>query len=243
MKYLVRSGADLFAKNANGKTPREEVELVTSTKGIQSSGGCGESELDPDYYKALSFLSEQEEKIEDLRDSKKEIEYDSIHSNDISSDESESVNSEDEDAENEDVIRFLAGSTSSINGNKKSPKDRTNCSNSSASYLEVKKIFQNLGLSPTKFLENSPAKHSKEIDQLTKLKQRNEKNDDSHHKNEWRDVPISKIRLTYGMETEHGNVKDKLVSPSKSSLNKPLKSTSRDLYNVQFNTKEKKYYR
>jgi hypothetical protein len=63
VKYLVRSGADLFAKNANGKTPREEVELVTSTKGLQSSGGCGESELDPDYYKALSFLSE----IEDLR--------------------------------------------------------------------------------------------------------------------------------------------------------------------------------
>jgi hypothetical protein len=103
----------------------------------------------------------------------------------------------------------------------------------------VKKIFQNLGLSPTKFIENSPAKHSKEIDQLTKLKQRNEKNDDSHQKNEWRDVPISKIRLTYGMESEHGNVKDKLVSPSKSSLSKPLKSTSRDLCNVQFNTKEK----
>ena len=67
MKYLVRSGADLSVKNDNGKTPREEVELVTSLKGIQSSGGCGESELDPDYYKTLSFLSEQEEKIEESR--------------------------------------------------------------------------------------------------------------------------------------------------------------------------------
>ena len=64
---MVRSGANLFAKNAIGKTPREEVELVTSLKGIQSSGGCGESELDPDYYKTLSFLSEQEEKVRELQ--------------------------------------------------------------------------------------------------------------------------------------------------------------------------------
>ena len=63
----MRSGANLFAKNAIGKTPREEVELVTSLKGIQSSGGCGESELDPDYYKTLSFLSEQEEKVRELQ--------------------------------------------------------------------------------------------------------------------------------------------------------------------------------
>ena len=63
----MRSGANLFAKNANGKTPREEVELVTSLKGIQSSGGCGEPELDPDYYKTLSFLSEQEEKFGELQ--------------------------------------------------------------------------------------------------------------------------------------------------------------------------------
>ena len=166
------------------------------------------------------------------------IEYDSIHSNDTSSDESESVNTEDEEAENEDVIRFLAGSTSSINGNKKSPKDHSNCSNSSASYLEVKKIFQNLGLSPTKFLENSPVKHSKEVDQFNKLKQRNEQNEDSHQKTGWRDTPISKIRLTYGMEIEHGNVKDKVVSPSKSLVTKSLKSTSRNLCTVQSNTKE-----
>ena len=63
----MRRGADLLAKNANGKTPREEVELVYSVKGIQSSGGCGESELDPDYYKTLTFLSEQEDKIEDSK--------------------------------------------------------------------------------------------------------------------------------------------------------------------------------
>ena len=63
MKYLVKSGASLLEKNANNKTPREEVELVTSLKGAQSSGS-GESDLDPDYYKTLSFLLEQEEKIE-----------------------------------------------------------------------------------------------------------------------------------------------------------------------------------
>ena len=63
----MRSGAKLLEKNANGKTPREEVELVYSLKGIQSSGGCGESELDPDYYKTLTFLTEQEERIEDSK--------------------------------------------------------------------------------------------------------------------------------------------------------------------------------
>ena len=60
---MVRSGAGLFVKNASGKTPREEVELVTSIKGAQSSGS-GLSDLDPDYYKTLTYLLEQEEKIE-----------------------------------------------------------------------------------------------------------------------------------------------------------------------------------
>ena len=62
----MRNGADLFVKNANGKTPREEVELVTTVKGT-NTGGCGESDLDPDYYKTLSFLSEREERIEELK--------------------------------------------------------------------------------------------------------------------------------------------------------------------------------
>ena len=59
----MKSGASLQAKNSNNKTPREEVEIVTSLKGAQSSGS-GESDLDPDYYKTLSFLLNQEEKIE-----------------------------------------------------------------------------------------------------------------------------------------------------------------------------------
>ena len=59
----MKSGASLLAKNSNNKTPREEVEIVTSLKGAQSSGS-GESDLDPDYYKTLSFLLNQEEKIE-----------------------------------------------------------------------------------------------------------------------------------------------------------------------------------
>ena len=59
----MKSGASLQAKNTNNKTPREEVELVTSLKGAQTSGS-GESDLDPDYYKTLSFLLEQEEKFE-----------------------------------------------------------------------------------------------------------------------------------------------------------------------------------
>ena len=59
----MKSGASLLAKNSNNKTPREEVEIVTSLKGAQSSGS-GESDLDPDYYKTLSFLLNQEEKVE-----------------------------------------------------------------------------------------------------------------------------------------------------------------------------------
>ena len=59
----MKSGASLQAKNTNNKTPREEVELVTSLKGTQTSGSS-EPDLDPDYYKTLSFLLEQEEKFE-----------------------------------------------------------------------------------------------------------------------------------------------------------------------------------
>ena len=51
---MVRSGADLVAKNAAGKTPKEEVEIVTTLK--------ADSELDPDYHKTLAYLSDKEEK-------------------------------------------------------------------------------------------------------------------------------------------------------------------------------------
>jgi hypothetical protein len=61
VKYLVRSGADLSAKNAAGKTPREEVEIVTSIKGTQA-GASGSDDLDPDYYKTVSYLVEREDK-------------------------------------------------------------------------------------------------------------------------------------------------------------------------------------
>ena len=79
-------------------------------KGTQS-GGCGDSELDPDYYKTLSFLSEQEEKTERLdadvsnSETKKENLDANIHSNSTSSDESEVT--EDEEAEIEDVVLSL----------------------------------------------------------------------------------------------------------------------------------------
>ena len=62
---MVRSGADLSAKNAAGKTPREEVEIVTSIKGTQA-GASGSDDLDPDYYKTVSYLVEREEKDDEL---------------------------------------------------------------------------------------------------------------------------------------------------------------------------------
>jgi len=249
VKYLVRCGVDIFAKNAAGKTPREEVELVTSIKGAQS-GGCGESDLDPDYYKTLSFLTEQEEKIEEFREaslntseSRKEIIDVRIQSNNTSSDESEFT--EDEEAENEDVVKFLTGnSSSSINGSKKSPKDRANCSTSSGSYVEVKKVFQNLGLSPTKFLENSPVKQGKEIDKTIKLKSYTRPEvatEDIYHNHESRDTPLSKLRLTYGMEIGDRNVKDDLISPTKPSFNKSSKTIAKSTDNVNSNTKEESY--
>ena len=92
-----------MSKNTNNKTPREEVELVTSLKGSQSSGS-GESDLDPDYYKTLAFLLEQEEKIEQSKDSsldKSQTGKENIsQSSNISSDESEPIDSEEEEAEN-----------------------------------------------------------------------------------------------------------------------------------------------
>ena len=65
----MRSGAGLFAKNAAGKTPREEVEIVTSIKGTQA-GANGLVDLDPDYYKTVSYLIEREEKEEELKGGK-----------------------------------------------------------------------------------------------------------------------------------------------------------------------------
>ena len=199
-------------------------------KGTQS-GGCGDSELDPDYYKTLSFLSEQEEKNEGTLDAnvsnsetKKENLDANIHSNSTSSDESEVT--EDEEAEIEDVVRFLTGNSSSANGNRKSPKDRTNCSSSSGCYLEVKRVFQNLGLSPTKFLENSPVKHNRESSKLssTKYYKRPEQPQDTLQQSPSRDIPPSKIRLTYGIEFDGGNVKDRLTSPNKRSITKSANS-------------------
>ena len=158
------------------------------------------------------------------------------HSSNISSDESEPIDSDEEEAENEDVVKFLTGNSSTTNGNKKSP----NCPNSGGSYLEVKKVFQNLGLSPTKFLENSPIKSTKNIDKLTTLKTFTcpASATESHHRDKGRDVPISKTRLTYGMEIDDGSTKNDLASPSNQSVNKSSKSNSRDSEIVKVTTKE-----
>ena len=245
----MRCGADIFSKNTAGKTPREEVEIVTTLKGTQS-GGCGDSELDPDYYKTLSFLSEQEEKNEGTLDAnvsnsetKKENLDANIHSNSTSSDESEVT--EDEEAEIEDVVRFLTGNSSSSNGNRKSPKDRTNCSSSSGCYLEVKRVFQNLGLSPTKFLENSPVKHNKESSKFSSAKyyKRPEQPQDALQQSPSRDIPPSKIRLTYGIEFDGGNVKDRLASPNKRSITKSANSRVKEhTASVKVITKEQLRY-
>ena len=217
-------------------------------KGTQS-GGCGDSELDPDYYKTLSFLSEQEEKTERLdadvsnSETKKENLDANIHSNSTSSDESEVT--EDEEAEIEDVVRFLTGNSSSANGNRKSPKDRTNCSSSSGCYLEVKRVFQNLGLSPTKFLENSPVKHNRESSKLssTKYYKRPEQPQDTLQQSPSRDIPPSKIRLTYGIEFDGGNVKDRLTSPNKRSITKSANSRVKEhTASVKVITKEQLRY-
>ena len=53
-------------KNASGKTPREEVELVTSIKATHSNGS-GLSDLDPDYYKTLAYLQLQEDIAEEVK--------------------------------------------------------------------------------------------------------------------------------------------------------------------------------
>jgi hypothetical protein len=182
----------------------------------------------------LSFLSEQEEKNEILDvnlsncETKKENLDANIHSNSTSSDESEVT--EDEEAEIEDVVRFLTGNSSSANGNRKSPKDRANCSSSSGCYLEVKRVFQNLGLSPTKFLENSPVKHNKESSKFssTKFYKRPEQPQDALQQSPSRDIPPSKIRLTYGIEFDGGNVKDRLTSPNKRSIAKSANSSVKE---------------
>ena len=157
------------------------------------------------------------------------------NSSNISSDESEPIDSEEEEAENEDVIKFLSGQSSATNGNKRSP----NCPNSGGSYLEVKKVFQNLGLSPTKFLD-SPVKSNKNIDKLTTLKSFTcpASAKDSHRRDKGRDVPISKTRLTYGMEIDDGYSKNDLVTPSNHSISKSSKSNSRDIDSNKTNTKE-----
>ena len=157
------------------------------------------------------------------------------NSSNISSDESEPIDSDEEEAENEDVIKFLSGQSSGTNGNKRSP----NCPNSGGSYLEVKKVFQNLGLSPTKFLD-SPVKSNKNIDKLTTLKSFTcpASAKDSHRRDKGRDVPISKTRLTYGMEIDDGYSKNDLVTPSNHSISKSSKSNSRDIDSNKTNTKE-----
>ena len=167
-----------------------------------------------------------------------------IHSNSTSSDESEVT--EDEEAEIEDVVRFLTGNSSSGNGNRKSPKDRTNCSSSSGCYLEVKRVFQNLGLSPTKFLENSPVKHNKESSKFssTKYYKRPEQPQDALQQSPSRDIPPSKIRLTYGIEFDGGNVKDRLTSPNKRSITKSANSSVKEhTASVKVITKEQLRYK
>ena len=59
-------------KNASGKTPREEVELVTSIKATHSNGS-GLSDLDPDYYKTLAYLQLQEDIAEEVKGKCKNI--------------------------------------------------------------------------------------------------------------------------------------------------------------------------
>ena len=167
-----------------------------------------------------------------------------IHSNGNSSDESEVT--DDEEAEIEDVVRFLTGNSSSGNGNRKSPKDRTNCSSSSGCYLEVKRVFQNLGLSPTKFLENSPVKHNKESSKFstTKYYKRPEQPQDALQQSPSRDIPPSKIRLTYGIEFDGGNVKDRLTSPNKRSIAKSANSSVKEhTASVKVITKEQLRYK
>ena len=167
-----------------------------------------------------------------------------IHSNSTSSDESEVT--DDEEAEIEDVVRFLTGNSSSANGNRKSPKDRTNCSSSSGCYLEVKRVFQNLGLSPTKFLENSPVKHNKGSINVssTKYYKRPEQPQDALQQSPSRDIPPSKIRLTYGIEFDGGNVKDRLTSPYKRSITKSANSSVKEhTASVKVVTKEQLRYK
>ena len=167
-----------------------------------------------------------------------------IHSNSNSSDESEVT--DDEEAEIEDVVRFLTGNSSSGNGNRKSPKDRTNCSSSSGCYLEVKRVFQNLGLSPTKFLENSPVKHNKDSSKFssTKFYKRPEQPQDTLQQSPSRDIPPSKIRLTYGIEFDGGNVKDRLTSPNKRSITKSANSRVKEhTASVKVITKEQLRYK
>ena len=129
----------------------------------------------------------------------------------------------------------MSGNSSASNGNKKSP----NCPSSGGSYLEVKKVFQNLGLSPTKFLD-SPIKSNKNIDKLTSLKSFTcpASTKEGHRRDKGRDVPISKTRLTYGMEIDDRESKNNLDAPSTNSINNPLKSNTRDTESNKTNTKE-----
>ena len=60
MQHLVRSGADLKAKNASGRTPREEAEVVALR--------CDNNELK----QTVAFLTGQEDQVqEDLEQSSK----------------------------------------------------------------------------------------------------------------------------------------------------------------------------
>ena len=67
----------------------------------------------------------------------------------------------------------------------------------------------------TKFL-NSPDKSNKNIDKLTTLKSFTcpASAKESHHREKGRDVPISKTRLTYGMEIDDGSNKEEIDSLS-----------------------------
>ena len=168
-----------------------------------------------------------------------------VEPNNTSSDESDIT--EDEEAENEDVVRFILGNSSSINGSKKSPKDRSNGSSTGGSSIGVQQIFQSLGLSPTIFLEThrqSP-KNNKVAEKVTNWDSNIPADVIEELGNNIggsRGPPTSKIRLTYGMESKDGRSTHDVNIPvthiSSSSSNTIRKSSVKDQDNVKLNTKE-----
>ena len=85
MKFLVRAGADTGAKNASGRTPREEAELVAVR--------CDNEDL----RNTVSYLTERDEQASDAS---------------RSSPESSAGEEDEEENENDDVARFLGLSRS-----------------------------------------------------------------------------------------------------------------------------------